>query len=385
MLPEKEKCCGCGVCADICNLNACKMVSDNEGFLYPEIIADKCVHCKKCESSCPILNGKKHFTAAKHSESSYCGHYTDETKVKESASGGAASSLAEAVILSGGIVYGVAYSEDFSYAHHIRCTTISEIALLKGSKYNQSRKESIYRSVRNDLVKGLQVMFVGMPCEVVALKTFLQKEYENLLTCDLICEGTTSELVLKEFVEMLENRFKSKCVEFSARYKKYEWAPAYIYAKFSCGKEYCKLAHYTDYGEAHTSFLRPSCYNCNCKGENRASDITLGDCWGIPRNSELWNKYGVSVLMVHTEKGMEFLHKLKQFDLYEFSYDIKNNPRFATSAHMDGNRRIFSDNIKEKGLKTTCKLARSKKKTFKRILYNLTPDYILQKIKEARG
>ena len=62
MLPEKEKCCGCGVCANICNLNACKMVSDNEGFLYPEIIADKCVHCKKCESSCPILNGKKHFT-----------------------------------------------------------------------------------------------------------------------------------------------------------------------------------------------------------------------------------------------------------------------------------------------------------------------------------
>ena len=384
MLPTKKKCCGCGVCANVCDLSACSMVSDYEGFLYPKIDKDKCVGCGKCEKSCPVLSGKNYFTI-KVENKSYCGHYTNEVKVKESASGGAASSLAEAIILSGGVVYGVAYSEDFRYAHHIRCSTVDEIKFLRGSKYNQSRKEFIYCSIEEDLKKGMCVLFIGTPCEVVAVKAFLKKEYKNLLTCDLICEGTTSEIVLKDFIFSLESKFKSRVVDFSARYKKYEWAPAYIYAKFDNGKEYCKLAHYTDYGEAHNVFLRPSCYECEFKGTNRASDITLGDCWGIPRNSELWNKYGVSVLLVHTERGMRLINEFKQCQLKEYPYDEKKNPRLITSASLDSSRRVFEINIKDKGLKESCRLARSTSKTLKRVLYGLTPDYLIQKIKEVRG
>ena len=384
MLPSKELCCGCGVCANVCSKDACSMQKDNEGFLYPVIDTNKCVNCGKCERTCPIFAGQKYFTVS-NSNVSYCGHFEDEIKVKESASGGVATALTELIVDRGGVVYGVAYSDDYLYAHHIRCTTRDDIIKLRGSKYNQSRKEGIYKSIECDLKNGCLVLFIGMPCEIVGLKSYLGKTYERLLTCDLICEGTTSEKVLSDFVSELETRYNDKIIEFSARYKRFEWAPAYIYAKFKRGKTFCKLAHFTDYGEAHNVFLRPSCYNCKFKGDNRASDITVGDCWGIPRDSELWNRYGVSVMLVHTEEGRMLLEQLTDFKIIDYPYDGSKNPRLITPAKCSPERIIFSDSISELGLKKTCNKARSRSKWIKRLVYALTSDYLVQKIKEVRG
>ena len=53
---EKEKCCGCSACVNICNFNAISMKEDKEGFMYPEINSQMCCHCKACEKVCPVLN-----------------------------------------------------------------------------------------------------------------------------------------------------------------------------------------------------------------------------------------------------------------------------------------------------------------------------------------
>ena len=34
---SKDKCTGCELCANVCNHNAIKMVSDDMGFYYPDI------------------------------------------------------------------------------------------------------------------------------------------------------------------------------------------------------------------------------------------------------------------------------------------------------------------------------------------------------------
>lgn len=51
---NKEECCGCTACCNICPMSAIIMLEDEEGFLYPKINEDKCVCCYNCEKVCPM-------------------------------------------------------------------------------------------------------------------------------------------------------------------------------------------------------------------------------------------------------------------------------------------------------------------------------------------
>ncbi len=51
---EKEKCCGCFACYEICPVKAIAMLEDTEGFLYPYIDEAKCIHCYLCRKVCPF-------------------------------------------------------------------------------------------------------------------------------------------------------------------------------------------------------------------------------------------------------------------------------------------------------------------------------------------
>lgn len=55
MIVEKNKCCGCHACFNICPKKAIKMKKDEKGFKYPIIDKKKCVDCKLCEKVCPVL------------------------------------------------------------------------------------------------------------------------------------------------------------------------------------------------------------------------------------------------------------------------------------------------------------------------------------------
>lgn len=50
---EKEKCCGCCVCSEICPVQAIAMIEDAEGFLYPYLDEMKCIRCNLCRKVCP--------------------------------------------------------------------------------------------------------------------------------------------------------------------------------------------------------------------------------------------------------------------------------------------------------------------------------------------
>ena len=46
---NKEDCCGCSACLNICPKHAIYMKQDEKGYLYPEIRKDSCVNCRLCE------------------------------------------------------------------------------------------------------------------------------------------------------------------------------------------------------------------------------------------------------------------------------------------------------------------------------------------------
>lgn len=52
-LPSKEDCCGCLNCVTVCPANAIRVVKDDLGFVYPEVVRQACVSCGRCEAVCP--------------------------------------------------------------------------------------------------------------------------------------------------------------------------------------------------------------------------------------------------------------------------------------------------------------------------------------------
>ena len=49
---NKENCNGCSACSLICPVNAIEMKRDTEGFIYPVIDDNKCIHCGACLKIC---------------------------------------------------------------------------------------------------------------------------------------------------------------------------------------------------------------------------------------------------------------------------------------------------------------------------------------------
>lgn len=83
-------------------------------------------------------------------------------------------------------------------------------------------------------------------------------------------------------------------------------------------------------------YLRPSCYGCRNKGEQRYSDLTLADYWGVEgRDPDMDDDQGTSAVLVHTEKGKRLLKliskdvKTKPADL---SYIYQCNPSLVKNA-----------------------------------------------------
>lgn len=69
---DKEKCCGCNACGDICNQHAITFHLDREGFWYPRVDPNLCTNCGMCERTCPQLVKYDQNTTITNSTSFCC-------------------------------------------------------------------------------------------------------------------------------------------------------------------------------------------------------------------------------------------------------------------------------------------------------------------------
>lgn len=307
-----------------------------------------------------------------HDINVYAGYLDSNQRVMESASGGIATALSEHVIKYGGYVAGVVYSEDFHSAEYLITSDLADLDKLKGSKYCETNKGTIYRDVIKLLDEGKQVLFMGLPCNVAALYSLVgaKNRPDNLITCELICHGPTSQKVHEEFVSHLEKKFRSKIKKFSVRHKKTKWTPPYIRAEFENGKVFQKPFYETEYGIAFGIFGRESCYNCAFKGNNRCGDLMVGDFWGATEKDEFWNNHGVSVIFAETEKGDYLLNQLKNVVLFKTDFEtaVRSNPMVIKSKEKHVNRDTFGKMFSDKGLLYAANRSLSKKAKIARLV-----------------
>lgn len=344
-IKEKNKCCGCHGCMNICPKNAITMVEDEKGFKYPEIDSKKCIECNLCENVCPILNKTKNDSEPV----AYGAYNVDEEVRKSSSSGGIFTLLANYILENDGVIFGAAFESDFS-VKHIEINNKSDLDKLRTSKYVQSSIEDTYKKARNYLNKGVKVLFTGTPCQIEGLYSFLRKDYENLYTQDIICHGVPSPKVWRKYLEYREKQDSKKPVRINFRQKDDGWNLYALLLQYD--NSAYKKNHRDDFfmkAFLRDVCLRDSCYNCSFKSKNRKSDITLADFWGIQEiDRTMDDDKGTSLVIVNTIKGNELFEKIKINTVYkkvDFGESIKYNTSMYKSVVMPKEREAFFENL----------------------------------------
>ena len=347
-LCRKNLCTGCGACAAACPKNCIVMTPDEEGFLRPVIREEECVHCGLCAAGCPIRETRPEragetvaYGAVSHDR---------ETRL-ESTSGGIFTLLCRWVLDRGGVVFGAAYREDFSVAH-CRVETSADIAKLRGAKYAQSALGDTFAQVKVCLEQGRTVLFSGTPCQVGGLKSFLKKDYVNLILADLICHGVPSPAVWQDYVQYRsrEDAHGERPAVVNLRSKATGWPGYSARFAYSGGAVYSALNRHDPYlrGFVGNLYLRPSCHECHFKGTERQSDFTLGDYWGVwDRQPYLHDGAGTSLVLLHTDKAREIWQQLSpemEYMVLNAADALAENPSALESAPLTEKRSRFFEN-----------------------------------------
>lgn len=307
----KSVCTGCRACELICPQKCISMECDEYGFIYPNVNESKCVSCGLCNQVC-------HAASPRHSpieiskieeKQAYFGKYTSNEIVGLSSSGGAFSAIVDSYLNDGDFVFGSAYDENLYVCHTY--TTKKDYEKLRKSKYVFSDLQRTYAEVERCLKDGKRAVFVGTPCQVAGLKSFLRRDYSELVTVDFICHGTPSARFLEEHRKYLENKFQKKVVNMDFRSKKMGWKKHCMFVTFDDGAEYLADRFEDFYFAKFMGYenLRECCYSCKYSNAGHQSDLTIADFWGITKcYPERDDDKGLSLIVSNTEKGVSLLN-----------------------------------------------------------------------------
>lgn len=353
-LATKEYCTGCTACMSACHKKSISMIADKTGFCYPTIDTNKCVECGICEKICPIENCMDNFNKFDNEPLAYAAYSKNDKVRLDSSSGGIFSELAKEVLKLGGAVFGAAYNKKFEVIH-ICVEHEKELAKLRGAKYAQSDLNGVFNEVKVRLDTGQKILFSGTPCQVAGLIYFLQKDYNNLICVDFVCLSIPSPMAWKEYVKYRSEKDNSRelPISINLRSKETGWS-RYSYSN---SFEYTDTVRHTTknnkslymrlFGAGYIS--RESCENCQFKGYNRVSDLTIGDFWGIwDIAPEMDDNKGTSVVLVQTEKGAVLFKSIsdklaiKRVTLEQAS---SQNAAMVTTIHLNPKRNEALDII----------------------------------------
>ena len=325
---DQKSCYGCTACAAVCPKDAIQICPNKEGFYYPILNQTKCIECGACLKVCNINEENLKKTINAIPQLVYAAWSKEKSSVLKSTSGGVSFHITRKFILNKGIVYGVGW-KDHLIASHVRVNNITQIEDLRGSKYVQSALNNSFTKIKDDLKNGLKVLFIGTPCQVGGLKSFINNDLQkNLYTIDLVCHGTPSNKMFQSYISFLEKKAQSKIVSFKFRGKKATGWRAYEIVKYSNGKETQKTSGHQSYfkGFYDNLFLKEKCYDCGYSQKHRTGDVTLSDFWGSEKSNSLLakkRKYGYNFFSCNTNKGLELLELVKNdLVLIPSSYDI---------------------------------------------------------------
>ncbi len=374
---DKKECCGCGACVQICPKSCIDFSEDNEGFYYPKVDLNLCINCHLCEKVCPEINPYE----ARDPLSIYGAKNKNEEIRTQSSSGGVFSILAEYTINKQGVVFGAKFDNNWEVIHAY-AESVEELEPFRCSKYVQSYIGNSYIEAQQFLKNDRYVLFTGTPCQIAGLKHYLRKDYDKLITLDIICHGVPSRKIWRHYLKELfyapshedNHTYADYCKSISFRDKKYGWKGfglsiqgrlADFKDKLPIQKSLGFEALSTDgefyfyenlrenpylMGFLRNLFLRPSCGACPAKSLKSGSDMTVADFWGIKKIlPKFADDKGVSLVIINTVKGQTLYRDL---DLDSQITDFSAlQPVLYESVEHHSQRSLFFEEFHQQGEK----------------------------------
>lgn len=298
---DPAKCCACGACRQICP-KGCISMEEKNGFPYPKIDAEKCIDCGLCGSVC------QYAAAPARPEkpiSAWGAYHKDDERHRHSTSGGVYPALAKYTVDRGGAVFGAGWTEQMSVSIQKADTLEESLAFCK-SKYVFASTGDSYSQVKALLKEGRPVLFTGTPCQVAGLRSFLGKEYDLLLTMDIVCHGVPSQKALDAWLRAEAQRRGSSVTGVDFRYQPEGEAAPLLRIEFADGSVRQQLLRESAYGTVFNSniALMPGCASCAYTDLRRCGDITIGDFWGAETEAPgIHHPDGTSAVLINTPKG----------------------------------------------------------------------------------
>lgn len=372
-ISDNHECCGCAACSQACPQECIEMIEDEEGFLYPHVKIDDCIECGQCESVCPIIQKKNKIDPQK----CYAAKNKNDKERIESSSGGVFSLFAEKIVKDGGVVFGAKFNKTWEVEHGYTKRE-DELKDFRTSKYVQSKAGNAYKEAKRFLDEGLKVLYSGTSCQISGLINYLGKDYDNLLTIDVLCHGVPSPKVWRKYLQEIkgnarqgENSVSSSLIpqgpendalrlpddsavesinfrDKRTGWKKFSFALALAKATADGKKNSVSLSYMHRENSYMMAFicnliLRPSCYKCPSKGGRSGADITLADFWNIRAYApEMDDNKGVSMVIVNSERGEKLFQQIVPLIEYrELTGKAKLPRNYYKSPRQHPNRKRF--------------------------------------------
>lgn len=367
-IKNKQDCCGCSACSQRCPKHCISMQMDNEVFLYPHVDSSKCIDCHLCEKVCPCLNQEE----SQQPLSCYAAKNKDEEIRKQSSSGGIFTALAEKVLVNKGVVFGACFDNNWQVIHTY-IEKKQDIAIFRGSKYVQSQIGETFKQAESFLKEGQIVLFSGTPCQISGLNHYLRKQYDNLLTVEVVCHGVPSPKIWREYLRTLNI---VKIGSISHKDKSTGWRGYSFTVKNTAEKVvFTERAYDNKYMMAFNRnlTLRPSCFSCPAKAGKSKADITLADFWGIENIiPKMDDNKGTSFICGNTQKGKIYIKELNiQLKQVDYQKTIQYNSCILKSTIEPTDRLRFWGEYKKRGIKVLLLLKKQKPNIIKRIIKRL--------------
>lgn len=375
---EYNKCTGCKACKNICPVNAISFYEYKEN--YPKINAEKCIDCQMCKNVC-VNNNLLEFKKYKEIYASWS---LDEDIRKNAASGGTITSIYINAINNNYVCYGVELNENFE-AKFKRIDSVKDLNKIRNSKYLYSDMDDIYISIKKELNKNKNVLFVGMPCQVAGLLLFLRKKYNNLVTIDIVCHGMSPSRYFKEHIEYIKEKYNVKNIKniMFRNNNIFDMTIITLSNKKIILKE--KIDSYL-VGYYNGVTYRQACYSCKFARRERVADLTVCDYWNLKEYKREIREKGITGLLINTNKGKSFIQNNRNgifLELKDNEYGMENNMAMNKPYQENCYRKKFIKNLQKYGNFESAINKTIKYKIIKnKIIYSDTILKIKEKIKK---
>lgn len=338
---DNNLCCSCGICKNICPVNAIKYIRHN-GMYVPEI-SGACVACGKCYKVCPSVQhnylksnlhqamvGGFKFAINAWSKNNDIRHF--------SASGGVITSIVEFLLSHD--YYDCVFSVDtYNYNSQVKTNkcdkTSYNLDYINVQKYTKSRYIPVSHENLIDFIlnnRDSKVIIIATSCAVRGILNVIDNfklNRNNYLLLGLFCDQVFNYNCWEYFNDLLPDSC-GELSELNFKNKDDGGWPGNMKFSFSDGKylfkdksERVKIKDY---------FKPERCVYCVDK-LNVCADISLGDNYTEQNSSPL----GSNSVIIRTDLGEKIFGLVSE----SISYDYIDIDKICVAQYFDGRKKNY--------------------------------------------